>query len=54
MRKDLELAMQLAARSGGSYPAVAAIKALVDGLGEETFGHWRRVGGLDPVQSPPR
>lgn len=51
MRKDLDLALQLASRAAGSYPAVAAIKALVDGLGEETFDHWRRVGGLEPPQS---
>jgi 3-hydroxyisobutyrate dehydrogenase len=47
-RKDLGLALEMAAHTKGDYPALTAIKSLVDSLASETFETWRRIAGLPP------
>jgi 3-hydroxyisobutyrate dehydrogenase-like beta-hydroxyacid dehydrogenase len=47
MRKDLGLADEMASHAQGQYPAIRCIKALVEGLGDETYDNWRRIAGLD-------
>ncbi|MFM0222972.1 NAD(P)-dependent oxidoreductase [Paraburkholderia dipogonis] len=49
MRKDLTLAVEMASHAKGRYPAVRAMKSLIDSLGDETFDHWRRIAGLPPT-----
>lgn len=46
MRKDLGLAVDLAAQAPGKYPVIRGLKALIDRLGDETYEHWRRIAGL--------
>jgi len=43
MRKDLALAVDMASRTAGQYPALHAIEAVVASLGNETFTDWRRI-----------
>jgi len=50
MRKDLGLAVDMATGTGAHYPGLAAVKALVDSVGEETFQNWRRVAGLQTAE----
>jgi 3-hydroxyisobutyrate dehydrogenase-like beta-hydroxyacid dehydrogenase len=43
MRKDLGLAVDMTSRTKGDYPAIRALKALIESLGDETFDNWRRI-----------
>ncbi len=44
MRKDLQLAVEMAAGCAGEYPALRSMEAAVSALGDETFEHWRCIG----------
>jgi 3-hydroxyisobutyrate dehydrogenase len=46
MRKDLGLAAEMASQAQGQYPAIRGLKALIEGLGDETYESWRRIAGL--------
>jgi 3-hydroxyisobutyrate dehydrogenase len=48
LRKDLGLATALADTAASQYPVIHGLKDLIDSLGDETFAHWRRVGGFPP------
>lgn len=43
MRKDLSLAVETATETGGDYPALCSIEAVVAKLGDETFTDWLRI-----------
>ena len=43
IRKDVGTADDLASRAGGAFPAIRALKAVCESLGEETFAQWRRI-----------
>ena len=51
MRKDLGLAVDMASRTEGTYPALHALQSLIRSLGDETFDNWRRVAELPPDAS---
>ena len=46
IRKDASLGLELRSRSGGSFPVIEQMTALVESLGDETFETWRTVGAV--------
>lgn len=46
LSKDLGMACGLADTAAGEYPVIHGLKHLVEALGDETYTHWRRVGGF--------
>ena len=44
IRKDVGLALDLAADSPHQYPALNQLLAMLDSMGEETFGIWQELG----------
>src|SRR6185369_9570573 len=49
MRKDLGLAVEMVSHANGEYPAIRALKTLIESLGDETFDNWRRIAELPAV-----
>jgi 3-hydroxyisobutyrate dehydrogenase len=43
MRKDVALAMNLAANTPGEFPALCALDAMVVAVGEKSFDEWRSI-----------
>jgi 3-hydroxyisobutyrate dehydrogenase len=51
MRKDIGLASAIAEQLPGTYPALKALQALLERVGDESWMNWQRVGqarGADP------
>jgi 3-hydroxyisobutyrate dehydrogenase-like beta-hydroxyacid dehydrogenase len=44
IRKDVDLALDLADASPGAYPVLAHLRAVLDAIGPETFDNWRSIG----------
>ncbi len=44
MCKDMGLAAELVADSGGAYPVIDGLRSILDSLGAESYENWRQIG----------
>lgn len=50
LRKDIDLALSIG-KGSGPLPVTHALRAILEGVGDETFENWRAIAATDPTKS---